>query len=54
MDLVGARSGPMSKGTGSDSPGSDWTGVAADHPFGLHTLPYGVFTDAAREPCENE
>jgi fumarylacetoacetase len=23
--------------------------VAADHPFGVHTLPYGVFTDAARE-----
>ncbi|MGH3752331.1 MAG: fumarylacetoacetase [Pseudonocardiaceae bacterium] len=21
-----------------------WAGVAADHPFGLHTLPYGVFT----------
>jgi fumarylacetoacetase len=25
-----------------------WTGVAADHPFGPHTLPYGVFTDEAR------
>ncbi|MGH3547701.1 MAG: fumarylacetoacetase [Pseudonocardiaceae bacterium] len=25
---------------------TSWTGVAADHPFGLHTLPYGVFTDA--------
>jgi fumarylacetoacetase len=24
-----------------------WTGVPADHPFGRHTLPYGVFTDAA-------
>ena len=24
------------------------TGVAADHAFGLHTLPYGVFTDATR------
>jgi fumarylacetoacetase len=23
--------------------------MAADHPFGIHTLPYGVFTDAARE-----
>ncbi|MGH3864907.1 MAG: fumarylacetoacetase [Pseudonocardiaceae bacterium] len=23
-----------------------WAGVATDHPFGLHTLPYGVFTDA--------
>lgn len=29
--------------------GTGWTGVAADHPFGVHTLPYGVFTDAARE-----
>ncbi|MGQ0717054.1 MAG: fumarylacetoacetase [Pseudonocardiales bacterium] len=27
---------------------TSWTGVAADHPFGLHTLPYGVFTDPAR------
>ena len=26
-----------------------WTGVAAEDPFGRHTLPYGVFTDAARE-----
>jgi fumarylacetoacetase len=25
---------------------TSWTGVAAEHPFGLHTLPYGVFTDA--------
>lgn len=26
--------------------------MAADHPFGLHTLPYGVFTDAAHpRPC---
>lgn len=25
---------------------TSWTGVAAKHPFGLHTLPYGVFTDA--------
>src|SRR5947209_5617760 len=48
MELVGARSEPMSNGT---APGStpDWIGVAAGHPFGLHTLPYGVFTDAARE-----
>ena len=38
----------MSNGT---APGStpDWIGVAAGHPFGLHTLPFGVFTDAARE-----
>jgi fumarylacetoacetase len=26
---------------------TSWTGVAAEHPFGMHTLPYGVFTDAA-------
>jgi fumarylacetoacetase len=32
-------------GTGSDQVTS-WTGVKPDHPFGLHTLPYGVFTDA--------
>jgi fumarylacetoacetase len=25
-----------------------WSGVALDHPFGLRTLPYGVFTDPAR------
>ena len=25
-----------------------WSGVASEHPFGLHTLPYGVFTDATR------
>jgi len=24
---------------------TSWTGVAAEHPFGLHTLPYGMFTD---------
>jgi fumarylacetoacetase len=38
----------MSNGT---APGgtAGWTGVTAGHPFGLHTLPYGVFTDAARE-----
>jgi fumarylacetoacetase len=27
---------------------ASWTGVATDHPFGLHTLPFGVFTDAVR------
>jgi fumarylacetoacetase len=27
-----------------------WTGVAAEHPFGLHTLPYGVFTNAVDSP----
>ncbi|MGH3687742.1 MAG: fumarylacetoacetase [Pseudonocardiaceae bacterium] len=27
---------------------TSWTGVTADHPFGLHTLPYGVFTAAAQ------
>ncbi|MBV8540387.1 MAG: hypothetical protein JO268_07585, partial [Pseudonocardiales bacterium] len=27
---------------------ASWAGVAAEHPFGLRTLPYGVFTDAAR------
>ncbi|MGH3718674.1 MAG: fumarylacetoacetase [Pseudonocardiaceae bacterium] len=27
---------------------TSWTGVAAGHPFGPQTLPYGVFTDAAR------
>jgi fumarylacetoacetase len=25
---------------------TSWTGVAAGHPLGLHTLPYGIFTDA--------
>jgi fumarylacetoacetase len=25
---------------------TSWIGVTAEHPFGLHTLPYGVFTDA--------
>jgi fumarylacetoacetase len=38
VELVGA--GP-SQVTG-------WTGVAVDHPFGLHALPFGVFTDAVR------
>ncbi|MGH4006672.1 MAG: fumarylacetoacetase [Pseudonocardiaceae bacterium] len=27
---------------------TSWTGVTADHPFGLHTLPYGAFTDPTR------
>jgi fumarylacetoacetase len=27
---------------------TSWTGVAADHPFGLHTLPYGVFTNTVK------
>ncbi|HSZ30760.1 MAG TPA: fumarylacetoacetase [Pseudonocardiaceae bacterium] len=30
----------------SGQPGKPWIGVATDHLFGLHTLPYGVFTDA--------
>jgi fumarylacetoacetase len=31
---------------------SSWVEVAADHQFGLHTLPFGVFTDATRpHPC---
>lgn len=25
-----------------------WADVATEHPFGLHTLPFGVFTDATR------
>jgi fumarylacetoacetase len=37
VELVGAGPGQV----------TSWTGVAADHPFGLPTLPYGVFTDAA-------
>ncbi len=40
MELVGT--GP--------SQVTSWTGVAAEHPFGLHTLPYGVFTDAVDSP----
>ena len=44
MELVGAGSRPVSSATDIG-----WTGIAADHPFGIHTLPYGVFTDAARE-----
>ena len=44
VELVGARSRPVSSATETG-----WTGMAADHPFGIHTLPYGVFTDAARE-----
>jgi fumarylacetoacetase len=27
---------------------TSWTGVGPDHPFSLHTLPYGVFTDAVQ------
>ncbi|MDQ3762855.1 MAG: fumarylacetoacetase [Actinomycetota bacterium] len=27
---------------------TSWTGVPTDHPFGLRTLPYGVFTDVTR------
>ncbi len=34
-------------GTGS-SQVTSWTRVAADHPLGLHTLPYGVFTTAVQ------
>lgn len=43
VELVGAGTGQVTGWTGTS-----WTGAAADHPFGLHTLPYGVFTDAAR------
>jgi fumarylacetoacetase len=28
--------------------GASWTGLRLDHPFNLHTLPYGVFTDMTR------
>lgn len=42
MELVGTGPGPV----------SSWVEVAADHQFGLHTLPFGVFTDATRpHPC---
>ncbi|MGH7746764.1 MAG: fumarylacetoacetase, partial [Candidatus Dormibacteria bacterium] len=34
--------------TGVSWTGASWIGVAADHPFGLRTLPYGVFIDATR------
>jgi fumarylacetoacetase len=39
----------VSKSTITSGTATSWSGVAADHPFGIHTLPYGVFTDAARE-----
>lgn len=39
----------MSDSTGTGATATSWTGVGAHHPFGIHTLPYGVFTDAARE-----
>jgi fumarylacetoacetase len=42
VELVGTGPGPV----------SSWVEVAADHQFGLHTLPFGVFTDATRpHPC---
>lgn len=44
MELVGPGSRQVSSAITTG-----WTGVAANHPFGMHTLPYGVFTDAARE-----
>jgi fumarylacetoacetase len=36
----------MTRGQMTSGTTASWTGVAADHLFGLHTLPYGVFTDA--------
>jgi fumarylacetoacetase len=39
----------VSKSTVTGGTATSWAGVAAGHPFGIHTLPYGVFTDAARE-----
>jgi len=39
----------VSNSTVTGKTATSWTGVAANHPFGVHTLPYGVFTDAARE-----
>ncbi len=48
MELVGARPGQVSGRTVKPWTGTSWTGVATDHRFGLHTLPYGVFTDADR------
>ncbi len=42
MELVGSGPGHVITST----PAS-WAEVATDHPFGLHTLPFGVFTDAA-------
>jgi fumarylacetoacetase len=41
MELVGAGTIQVISRTVTS-----WTGVGTDHPFGLHTLPYGVFTDA--------
>ncbi len=41
MELVGAGTIQVTSRTVTS-----WTGVGTDHPFGLHTLPYGVFTDA--------
>ncbi|MBA2473471.1 MAG: fumarylacetoacetase [Pseudonocardiales bacterium] len=41
MELVGTGTNQVTSRTVTS-----WTGVAAEHPFGLHTLPYGVFTDA--------
>jgi fumarylacetoacetase len=32
---------------GAEPQVTSWAGIAADHPFSLHTLPYGVFTVAA-------
>ncbi len=43
MELVGSGPGHVITST----PAS-WAEVATDHPFGLHTLPFGVFTDATR------
>jgi fumarylacetoacetase len=40
VELVRTKSGHVTM--------ANWSGVACEHPFGLHTLPYGVFTDAAR------
>lgn len=41
MELVEAGPSRVTSGAATS-----WTGVAADHPFGLHTLPYGVFIGA--------
>jgi fumarylacetoacetase len=43
VELVGTGPGPVTSATGAS-----WVGLPADHPFGLHTLPYGAFTDTAR------
>jgi fumarylacetoacetase len=40
MELVRSETGDMTM--------IGWSGVSRDHPFSLHTLPYGIFTDAAR------